>query len=113
LKYFLTKVLNINKIMPKIYEVRQYNAHIIIKNQQFNTAKEAYKLLTNEELIDLHCVYENISKKDDYKAGGFNDKIEWMNKIDKMDDEYVPLICVKIRINIDTGLKKILDYWFE
>ncbi len=99
--------------MPKIYEVRQYNALRIIKNQQFNTAKEAYKLLTNEELIDPHCVYENISKKDDYKAGGFNDKIEWMNKIDKMDDEYVPLICVKIRINIDTGLKKILDYWFE
>lgn len=99
--------------MPKIYEVRQYNAHKIIKNQQFNTAKEAYKLLTNEELIDPHCVYENISKKDDYKADGFNDKIEWMNKIDKMDDEYIPFICVKIRINIDTGLKKILDYWFE
>jgi hypothetical protein len=98
--------------MPKIYEVRQYNAFRIIKNQQFNTAKEGYKLL-NEELIDPHCVYENISKKDDYKTGGFNDKIEWMNKIDKMDDEYVPLICVKIRINIDTGLKKILDYWFE
>jgi hypothetical protein len=99
--------------MPKIYEVRQYNALKIIK-QQFNTAKEAYKLLTNEELIDPHCVYENISKKDDYKAGGFNDKIEWMNKIDKMDSEYIPLICVKIRINTaDTGLKKILDYWFE
>jgi len=98
--------------MPKIYEVRQYNAFRIIK-QKFNTAKEAYKLLTNEELIDPYCVYEKISKKDDYKAGGFNDKIEWMNKIEKMDDEYIPLICVKIRINVDTGLKKILDYWFE
>jgi hypothetical protein len=98
--------------MTKIYEVRQYNAFRIIK-QKFNTAKEAYKLLTNEELIEPYCVYENISKKDDYKFGGFNDIIEWMNKIEKMDDEYVPLICVKIRINIDTGLKKILDYWFE
>lgn len=51
--------------MPKIYEVRQYNALRIIKNKQFNTAKEAYKLLINEELIDPHCVYENINKKDD------------------------------------------------
>lgn len=32
------------------------------------------------------------------KTGGFNDKIEWMNKIDKMDDEYVPLICVKLEL---------------
>lgn len=97
--------------MPKIYEVRQYNAFRIIK-QQFNTAKDAYKLLTNEELIDPHCVYENISKKDDYKSGGYDDKIEWMNKIEKTDED-IPLICIKIRINTDTGSKKILDYWFE
>lgn len=98
--------------MPKIYEIKQYNAVRIIKNQ-FDTAKEAYKLLTKKELMDPYCVYENIGKKDDYKFGGFDDKIEWMKKIEVMNDEYIPLICVKIRINTDTGLKKILDYWFE
>jgi hypothetical protein len=102
--------------MPKIYEIEQYNAYRIIKDEQFDTAKEAYKLLTKKELIDPHCVYENIDKKDNYKFKGFYNKNEWMKKIEVIeviDDEYVPLICVKIRINVDTGLKKILDYWFE
>jgi hypothetical protein len=96
--------------MSHIYEVRQYNASRIIKKEQFNTAKDTYELLTRKELEDPHCVYENISKKDDYKDGEFDDKTEWMRK---MNDEDFPLICVIIRINVKTRSKKILDYWFE
>lgn len=99
--------------MRFIYEIKQYNACRIIKDEQFNTAKEAYQLLTKKELMDPYCIYENIGKKDNYKFGGFDNKNEWMKKIEVIDDEDVPLICVKIRINTNTKLKKILDYWFE
>jgi hypothetical protein len=96
--------------MSRTYEVRQYNASRIIEQKQFSTAKDAYKLLTKKELKDPYCVYENISKKDDYKAEAFNDKTEW---IKKMNDEDCPLICVIIRYNMEKRTKKILDYWFE
>jgi DnaJ-class molecular chaperone len=97
--------------------VRQYNASRIIEHEEFDTAEEAYELLTKKELKDPYCIYENISKKDDYKFGGFDDKMEWIKKIKDMNEDEnndnIPLICVKVRINIETRSKKILDYWFE
>lgn len=99
--------------MPRMYEVRQYNISRIIEDKQFDTAKDAYKLLTTEELRDPYCVYENVDKKDNYKFGGFDNKKEFIKRINKIDDEHCPLICIQLRINIDTGSTKILDYWFE
>lgn len=99
--------------MSRIYEVRQYNVSRIIENEQFDTAKEAYKLLTNEELKDPHCVYENVGKKDNYKFGGFYYKKELIKRIENIDHENCPLICIQIRINVVTNSTKILDYWFE
>lgn len=93
--------------MISLYEVRQYDISKIIDVIKYlDTEKDVYNLLTREELCDPYCVYENLSKKDKYIGIS---KDELMRRIGKE----ILLVCVRIKINIETKKEKILDYWFE
>jgi hypothetical protein len=101
------------------YEVRQYDISKMINIIEYvNTPKEVYKLLTREELLNPHCVYENLTKKDKYIGIDIDciiERIKRMNEDeeDETDETNETFLCVKVKINIKTKKEKILDYWFE
>lgn len=93
------------------YEVRQYDISKMIDIIKcVDTPKEVYNLLTYEELINPHCIYENLTKKDKYVGIDINCIIERMKMMDKDEETF---LCVKVKINIKTKKEKIVDYWFE
>jgi hypothetical protein len=99
------------------YEVRQYDISKMIGIIEYvNTPKEVYKLLTREELLNPHCVYENLTKKDKYigiDIGYIIERIKRMDE-DKKDEEdnNKAFLCIKVKIN-KRKKEKIVDYWFE
>ena len=99
------------------YEVRQYDISKMIDIIEYvNTPKEVYKLLTREELLNPHCVYENLTKKDKYigiDIGYIIERIKRMDKDEEDKEDEETFLCVKVKINIKTKKEKILDYWFE
>jgi len=102
-----------------MYEVKIYNISKMCDTREFTTPKEAYKLLTIEEINDPHCVYENIDKSDNYNYGHSKEdvlELRFLNLLTKdikgeeCDDDENSEIFLGIKIN---KKGKISDYWFE
>lgn len=116
------KTTTANK-MASTFEVRIYDiSRLVDQNQRFSTAKEAFELLTVEELNEPHCVYENLNRKDNYNYGhGKEDIIQlrYLGMLSRIEDEEYDedsdkiFIGIKVRINKNERIVKIVDYWFE
>lgn len=109
--------------MSMRYQVRIYDiSRLVDDNQMFTTAREAYELLTKEELKNPHCIYLNLSKKDNYNYGHSKEDIlqlRYLSMLSRIEgeeyDEDIDKIFLGIKCKvIDTEkILKIVDYWFE
>lgn len=106
------------------YEVRIYKITNMCEQNKFITAKEAFELLSEEELKTPYCVYENLSKNDNYNYGHTKEDIlelRFLSMLTKINDEeekddeddYEIFVGVKLKINVKKCKQKIVDYWFE